>query len=262
MIRNSCIRSLAFAVLLLLLPGVLAAAQEKPETRTSVRYTVRFMDLHDAEVLAWDQCGQPAERCRVASLAVNDAGIKGYLEVLADASVHEKIARALAEQDATPLSQSFQVLLLSAGSKAESSGLEIPANARKALDDLKGFLPFKSYQLLDAVWMRATQDRLASGQISGSDGIDYQVRLRFRNLGSPKDRNLFVETFSLVAQPGTPKPSSAAAGDVPHLAPPAARALIETSFGLKVGETIVVGTSKLDGAGEGLVVLLTAVPSS
>src|SRR6185295_19679002 len=97
--RNSCVRSLAFAALLLL-PGVGFAAQEKPETRTSVRYTVRFMDLHDAEVLAWDQCGQPAERCRVASLAVNDAGIKGYLEVLADASVHEKIARALAEQDA------------------------------------------------------------------------------------------------------------------------------------------------------------------
>lgn len=260
MIRNSCARSLAYSVLLLLLPGALAAAQEKPETRTSVRYTVRFMDLHDAEVLAWDQCGQPAERCRVASLAVNDAVTKGYLEVLADAAVHEKIARALAEQDAIPLSQSFQVLLLSAGAGIASSGLEIPANARKALDDVKGFLPFKSYQLLDAVWMRATQDRMASGQISGH-GAAYQVRLRFRNLGNPKDRNLFVDTFTLMAQPVTPKPSSAAAGGSQPIAPPAPRGLIDTSFGLKGGETIVVGTSKVDGAEEALVVLLTAVPS-
>jgi len=261
MIRNSCIRSLAFAALLLL-PGVGFAAQEQPESRTSVRYTVRFMDLHDAEVLAWDQCGKPAERCRVASLAVNnDNTFKGYLEVMAEAAVHEKIARALAAQDALPLTQSFQVLLLSAGDKPGATGLEIPANAQKALADLKGFLPFKSYQLLDAVWMRATQDRLTTGRISGRGGVDYQVRLRFRNLGNPKDRNLFVDAFSLMAQPTTPKPSSGDAKEGSAPAPPAARDLIETSFGLKGGETIVVGTSKVDGADEALVVLLTAVPS-
>jgi hypothetical protein len=261
MMRNSCARPLAFAVLLLL-PGVLyAAQQEQPETRTSVRYTIRFMDLHDAEVLAWDQCGPQKERCRVASLAVNDSSFKGYLEVLADAPVHEKIARALAEQDAVPLSQSFQVLLLRAGTEAASSGLEIPANARKALDDLKGFLPFKSYQLLDAVWMRATQDRLAVGRISVRDGADFQVRLRFRNLGNPKDRNLFVDTFSLMELSSTPKPPGPDTKEGGTAAPRPLRALIDTSFGLKVGETIVVGTSKVDGTDEALVVLLTAVPS-
>ncbi|HYG62047.1 MAG TPA: hypothetical protein VEL74_05670, partial [Thermoanaerobaculia bacterium] len=39
----------------------------------------------------------------------------------------------------------------------------------------------------------------------------------------------------------------------------APRRLIQTSFGLEVGETIVVGTSRLDGGEQGLVVLLTAV---
>ncbi len=259
MTRNSCARSLLFAVLLLL-PGALSAAQQ-PADKTSVRYTVRFMDLHDAEVLAWDQCGQPAERCRVASLAVNDSSFKGYLEVLAEAAVHEKIARALAEQDAVPLTQSFQVLLLSAGAKPASSGLEIPANAQKALEDLKGFLPFKSYRLLDAIWMRATQDRMAFGRISGSGGIDYQVRLRFRNLGNPKDRNLFMDNFVLMVQHPTPKPPTGDAKEIPVIAPPASQALIETSFSLKGGETIVVGTSKLNGSDEAIVVLLTAVPS-
>lgn len=262
MTRNSWARALVFAALLLL-PGALYAAQaEQPESRQSVRYTIRFMDLHDAEVLAWDQCGKPLERCRVASLAVSDSSFKGYLEVTADAAVHEKIARALAEQDALPLTQSFQVLLLSAGNKPGTSGLEIPANAQKALADLKGFLPFKSYQLLDAVWMRATQDRLTVGRISGRGGVDYQVRLRFRNLGNPKDRNLFVDAFSLMEQPSTPKPSAPDTKEGGSIAPPSSRALIDTSFGLKGGETIVVGTSKIDGTDEALVVLLTAVPSS
>jgi hypothetical protein len=260
MIRNSCARSLLFSALLLLLPGTLSAAQEKPETRTSVRYNVRFLNLHDAEVLAWDQCGQPVERCRVASMPVADVAINGYLEVQAEAAVHEKIARALAERD-VPLTQSFQVLLLAAGAKTGNSGLEVPANAQKALDDVKGFLPFKNYRLLDAVWMRATQDRLASGRLSVGGGADYEVRLRFRNVGNPKDRNLFVDVFDLIENPGTPKPPSAEEFGGKAIAPPANRALIDTSFGLKGGETIVVGTSKVDGAEEALVVLLTAVPS-
>ena len=40
------------------------------------------------------------------------------------------------------------------------------------------------------------------------------------------------------------------------------RQLIDTTFSLKEGETIVVGTSKADGADGALVVLLTAVPAS
>ena len=36
--------------------------------------------------------------------------------------------------------------------------------------------------------------------------------------------------------------------------------LIGTTFGMNVGETVVVGTSKLNGGSEALVVLLTATP--
>jgi hypothetical protein len=39
------------------------------------------------------------------------------------------------------------------------------------------------------------------------------------------------------------------------------RPLLQTTFSLKEGETIVVGTSKADGADGALVVLLTAVPA-
>ena len=269
MTRNSYVRLLAIAALLLL-PGALhAAQQQQPESRTrytigsrtTVRYTIRFMDLHDAEVLAWDQCGKPAERCRVASLAVGDASTKGYLEVLAEAAVHEKIARALAQEDGVPRTQSFQVLLLHAGSNAGSSGMEVPANAQKALSDLKGFLPFKNYQLLDALWMRATQDRITEGRaMAGRGGPEYMVRLRFRNVGKAEDRNLFVDTFWLREEAATPRPPESDKKESSPVAPKPSRDVISTSFNLKTGETIVVGTSKVDGADEALVVLLTAVP--
>jgi hypothetical protein len=262
MIRNSCARLLALAALLLL-PGVLYATQEQPAPSQTMRYDIRFMDLHAAEVLAWDQCVQK-ERCRIGTLAVSgDSARRGYLEVTADAATQEKISRAVAKADGVPFTQSFQVLLLAASNKAGNAGAEIPANVQKALADLKGFLPFKSYQLLDAVWMRATQDRPAEGHIAtGHGGPDYRVRLRFRNVGSPADRNLFLDAFSLMEEPAAPKPPAAGQKEGEATTPRPSRALIDTSFGLKEGETIVVGTSKVDGGDEALVVLLTAVPSS
>ncbi|HEX9945319.1 MAG TPA: hypothetical protein VGG03_25190 [Thermoanaerobaculia bacterium] len=254
--KISCIRLLILA--LLLLPGPLGAAQEKQPEPHGVRYEIRYMDLHAAEVLAWDQCTQK-ERCRVTGLTLpGDAARKGYLDVFADAATHEKIARAVAREDATPRTQRFQLLLLAAGVKAGNTGLEVPANAQKALADLKGFLPFKSYELLDTAWMSATQDRPAEAHMVGRKTFTYRVALRFRNVGSRQDRSLFVDAFQLILEPYSGEPGGADGKPDHH----AGRELIDTTFGLKEGETLVVGTSKVDGAEEALVVLLTAVPAS
>ena len=40
------------------------------------------------------------------------------------------------------------------------------------------------------------------------------------------------------------------------------RPLIDTSFAMDVGETVVVGTSRLPGGDKALIALLTAVPSA
>src|SRR5689334_100227 len=116
----------------LLLPALLAAPlaakqpEKQPEPPASsrdtqdVRYEIRFMDLHAAEVLAWDQCAQK-ERCRVASLTVPGEKRK-YLEVRAEPAVQEKIARALAREDRQPRTHGFQILLLAANLKPGSGG--------------------------------------------------------------------------------------------------------------------------------------------
>ncbi|HEY9420444.1 MAG TPA: hypothetical protein VIW92_03435 [Thermoanaerobaculia bacterium] len=257
--RNSYARIIA--LLFLLLPGSLAAAQqEQPKVPVqptyTVKYDIRYMDLHAAEVLAWDQCAQK-EKCQISASTLNGvANVRGQLTIYTDSATHEKIARALARADASPRTQNFQFLLLAASTQGGSAGLEVPANAQKALTDLKGFLPFKSYELLDSAWVRATQGDGIQARLVGRQGAQYELELRFRNTGTQEDRSLFVDGFVLKAEPF--QPPALANGEKP--APRPGRRLIDTSFGLKEGETIVVGTSKIDGGDEALVLLLTAVP--
>jgi hypothetical protein len=248
--KNSCLRPLA--LFLLLLPAVAAAQEPSKPSPQSMRYEIRFMDLHDAEVLAWDQCADK-ERCRIGTVAVSDPGRKGYLEVAADAVVQEKIARLLARDDKALGNQNLQILLLSAGTKLPASGLEVPENAQKALSDLKKFLPFKSYQLVDAAWISATEGQPVRGRLQGSGGAVYQVTLRFRTTGDRKAPSLFIDAFQLSQEMVVQMKEG------PHFDN---RQLMQTSFSVKEGETIVVGTSKADGADGALVVLLTAMPST
>jgi hypothetical protein len=248
--KRALLRSIP--LLALLLPGPLAAAQEEPDAKPpqSIRYEIRFLDLHAAEVLAWDQCAQK-EKCRIATASLpNDSNRKGYLEVGAGPAVQEKIARALAKADASPQTRNLQILLLSATMKPGATTVEIPENARKALADIKKFLPFKSYQLVDAAWMSATEGQGAQGRLGGAGGAAYQVKLRFRR-GDQEAPSLFLDHFEL-GQEAVLQTKDGPVYDV--------RRLIDTSFTVKTGETVVVGTSRADGADGALVVLLTAAP--
>jgi hypothetical protein len=245
-------------LLLALLPAPLAAKQpeKQPEPppapsgdKQTIRYEIQSMGLHDAEVLAWDQCAQK-ERCRVA--AVEITGHK-YLEVGAEPAVQEKIARALVRQDTQPRTHGFQILLLAANLKTGGGGQEVPANVQKALADLKGFLPYKSYEVLDTAWLSGTQDRGMEAKLVDHQGAQYQVVLQFHDTGSSTDRSLFADVFRLKAEPFKPQGST-------EMRP--GGSLIDTSFGVKEGETIVVGTSKTTGSNEAIVVLVTAVSAS
>jgi hypothetical protein len=253
-------KTLALSILLLtLLPVSLAAKQqatekqpEPPEAPSrgtqTIRYELSSMDLHAAEVLAWDQCAQK-ERCRVASTDIT--GHK-FLEVGAEPAVQEKIARALAREDRQPRTHGFQILLLTASLKPGGGAQEVPANVQKALADLKGFLPFKTYDVLDTAWMSGTQDRIMEGRLVDHQGAGYQVTLQFHDTGSPTDHSLFTDVFRLKAEPFRLEGAKETRPG---------GSLIDTSFGLKEGETLVVGTSKVGGSNDALVVLVTAVPT-
>jgi hypothetical protein len=52
----------------------------------------------------------------------------------------------------------------------------VPAAARKALGDLKDFLPYKSYRLLDAQWILGSQRTIS--RLRGANDQEYELTLR------------------------------------------------------------------------------------
>jgi len=145
--------------------------------------------------------------------------------------------------------QLFQVILMRGTTTGSTEIVGLPKNAEKAIKDMRDFLPFKSYRLLDSALLRV-QD-VGKSRLSGIPPQQYEVRVACRAMPNGK---LSIWEFKIVAMklPGTtPLP--------PGVAPKAERAIIDTSFTIDLGETIVVGSSKL-GGDQALIVLFTALP--
>lgn len=200
------------------------------------RYDIRYLDIHTAETLAWEQC--PDKNACVVMGAVNSDRRGAVLTIRADSETHARLARVLAERDSAPQTQVFHLVLLAAGNKPNGPAPTLAPGAQKALDDLKGFLPFKSYRTVDTALIRVTRSDVARARVAALGPGGYKVSLRFWS-GGPDGKKLTIDGFSLDDEKGD---------------------LIQTSFAMDVGETVVVGTSSVGGSEEALVAILTAVP--
>ena len=155
-------------------------------------------------------------------------------------------------------SQLFQVVLLTASIDGPESLTGLPKNAEKAIQDIKDFLPYRSYRLLDSGLLRAVTGSTSSEVLLNGDAEgdrEFRATLRYRDRDSGE--SFAVEQFILYLSPdkrSTPLPAG--------YAPVAAKKLIDTSFAIARGETVVVGSSKLNGSGKAVIVLLTALLKS
>jgi hypothetical protein len=157
---------------------------------------------------------------------------------------------ALNAQQLTPRTQSafedsklrgFTItLVLGEIESGRSTGTFTP-QATKALTDLKDFLPYKSYRTLDTIWMLGLNG--PHQFLLGPEGKKYEFYMR-STLVSP-----VAVTIDMLRLWDTPKGDPKEGGDI----------LIDTSFKLNVGETIVVGTSRIDSS-KGFILLVTASP--
>jgi hypothetical protein len=120
-----------------------------------------------------------------------------------------------------------------------SPGTFTPA-AAKALADMKDFLPYKSYRPLDTIWLIGLS--WPHQTLEGVDGQKHELYMRVLTVSPTAVKVDMLRLWD--AAPATPQKMPA---------PP----LIDTSFTIKVGETVVVGTSRLDG-GRALILLVTA----
>jgi len=203
--------------------------------------------------------------------------------------------------------QAFSVALVLGDMQAGSAQDNVPTAARKALSDMKDFLPFKSYRLLDVQWTLCCGRSAIVSRLRGVEDQEYDLEL---NPSGPDNRGKLYVRFAL-RDPGahTTAMTEMAALTQQKLAADAqladlrarlndnhpdvvkARAqvanlsqrldelrrheelgrrgfvagarghtIIDTSFTMDVGETVVVGTSRVKGGDKALIALLTAVP--
>ena len=128
----------------------------------------------------------------------------------------------------------FQVALLVAEKEGSGSLRDLPPNTLKAIQDIREFLPFKSYRLVDVSLLRS--DHIAQATINGPQGELYGIHLRVAQ--TSEEHLIEVRGFVIASDDHN---------------------LISTSSTVNLGETIVVGTSKLDGTDKALVTLFTVI---
>ena len=213
-----------------------------------------------------------------------------------------------------PAPQGFSVVLVLGEMQGAAAGDTVPPAARKALADMKDFLPYKSYRLLDAQWTLCCGRSAIATRLRGDEQDYYDlelepnrtdtsgkwyVRFALRNAPagssfaaaeSATDDNrmalLTAKRAEVEAQlrslkqrynDNHPEVQKARAQLVEiereqaqlradtsrrrAMVRPANRTVIDTSFTMDIGETVVVGTSRLQGD-KALIALLTAVAST
>jgi hypothetical protein len=221
--------------------------------------------------------------------------------------------------------QGFSVVLVVGDLQGSGGEEDVPVAARRALADMKDFLPYKSYKLVDAAWIVGTTH--ATSRLRGPEDRDYELEIttsdpRMARLtgagptpsasGAPRVGVSFAlrdvgagrEVESQGAASGVSlsslqremaileKQYADARAKYSGTHPEAkrleeelqaterkiaaqqrqleramgaqsrnsGRPVINTSFTMDIGETVVVGTSRLSGNSKALIALLTAVP--
>jgi hypothetical protein len=257
-------------------------AEQAAKMRAEVAKTQPEMEAAMKEV-ARTTAALGADVARLAGPELDN--LKRHLE---ETAVRLKTWTASGAQ-ASPLA-GFSVVLVQGSATGNGSTDGIPAAAAKALADLKDFLPYKSYQLLDTQWIlgnsrvmgrlqgagRAFELQLTAPTITPSGVTVSRFILRDAAVaenGEAKAPTPEVAAVAEARRPATPAPQpgpTAGARPVP-VAPVKLAALnklvtmagtiIDTSFTMAIGETVVVGTSRLPGSSsdQALIVLLTAV---
>jgi hypothetical protein len=195
--------------------------------------------------------------------------------------------------------QAFSVVLVVGEMEGTQASDAVPAAARKALTDLRDFLPYKSYRLLDTQWTLCCGKGPLFSRLRGLDGQEYELNLTAsitQASGGDPAPTVNVQFFLNEAR-DAPAEAAALRKQIEdlrkqqeladrRLAPSpvsdtraslelqlkllegqlasttrrsASRSVINTSFRMDVGETVVVGTSRIHGD-KALIALLTAVP--
>ncbi len=213
-----------------------------------------------------------------------------------------------------PAPQGFSVVLVLGEMQGAGAADTVPPAARKALADMKDFLPYKTYRLLDTQWtlccgrsaiatrlrgdeqdyydlelepnrtdtsgkwyvrfslrnaptgavLAATQAETSDDRLAQLTQKRAEVEAQLRNLkqryndNHPEVQKARAQLTEIEREQAQLRADTARRRAMVR---PTNRTVIDTSFTMDIGETVVVGTSRLQGD-KALIALLTAVAST
>jgi hypothetical protein len=242
--------------LVVALPGT-AAAQDQ-ENATTRLYPIHNVRVDSAYTLAQSICeeafslarnagdGDNGQRfiCQVVAMSRNRT-----LAVSATPELHARIAGMLVEFDRMPETKAFHIIVLSAGTMTTDQDLDIPDGARRPLSDSAEFMPYSSFEVLGSGLLRTS----SQAQTTLPGPMEFSVGIVFRPISEPQ-APILIEAFEISQViPAAYSPSGEVTRDA------YSRQVLETTFTIEPGETVVVGTSKLEGNDAAVIVLLTAI---
>lgn len=150
-----------------------------------------------------------------------------------------------APSEADEQSQLFSVALVLADNSAATAA-KLPPALDKAIGDVRDFLPYKSFRLLDSGLTRTRRE--GSLFLRGDNGREFRVQMVLYPSDNHGVPSFVFETFRLDLLPGTQ-------GVMAKLT-----TVLTASFRVDRRETVVVGSAKLESVDGAIIVLLTAVP--
>ena len=232
--------------LLLLVPAVLRAQQASPPETTDEAWSAFVREAQEA--LRQLDARFVNEGSAASAQGVQETPAVFRLPLLAELLPPQQPPQPAPQPARQPGSttipprpaelQAFSVVLLEGDVQgAGSMPDDIPPAVRSAVADMKDFLPFKSYRLLDFGLTRAVPGHHASILLRvGPDAIPPAAVML--EVQQPPSASKLQVAFKLTGTTHT----------------------IETTLTMEVGETVIVGTSRGRQADKGLIALLTALP--
>ncbi len=256
--------------LILLTLAVLAgspviASQEKPgdQARPPVVHKLRWISAESMRQLlgasssGFVQWGGAPQRIWINE-QLNTLGLEGSPQF--ETFVDEMIKQF----DVKPSTIEFQFHVLRASTGgAEASDGRLPPFLKKVVGDIGALTRYTRFELIDSPLLRATEgDR---SQISGEGALAYSILLRPAQVVQDGVRRIRVEGCNIeyrvlagytsadgdmVATPDAAEKEMKTQGDYQPVVKPLYRSAgVSTSFTVADGETIVLGASRMPGAG-------------
>lgn len=215
---------------------------------------------------------------------------------LAPSVASAQVAKKPSESFDSTAIHGFSVALVLGDLQGASTPDNLPIGAKKALADLRDFVPYKSYRLLDVQFIRCCASKGGAPPISGrlrgldeqqySFVIDYglwesKLSIRFslreeyaaKKIGARQaDVNSLIAELEEKRKKGLTSSHPAVKEleqqiarhqiqeieEQKGLSQPSKSSVIDSTFSMDIGETVVIGTSSLKGD-KALIALLTAV---